>query len=1813
MQNKLILLCSLLSGLWIAPRPAAAQCDIDAPNGFCGNTPVTFSIQNPDGNAGYAWDFDGDGTPDSTGTTTEHVFPPAVDDASYTVTAFQDGNACGTITVDVLAGPDASLGVDPSDGTLDADNFIRVCTKETEVMVGFFNTSTTIPINTTYEIDWGDGVVETFDNTTFTPNSLVEHTYTSQGYKTIALTVVAQNGCTARTEYQLYFGSNPSVGLTNPGNTTGLCVPATVTFPIAQTNDNPPDTEYSIFVNDTLIVTYSQGNLPNAFTYTFEESSCGITTPSGIYKNAFEVKIVASTPCGNSASIIAPIEVSAPPELMLEVTPPASACPGEPYTFTNNSVGLDVVNGPTTTQCLNQLNATWSISNPGDWTVVNGNIFNSDSLTVTFDVPGTYGIMLTVNSQNCGSYTIMDSITIEAPPQIGIGDVDVQLPPGGVCPPTEVDFATSLDGVTDYQWSVDPPTGWTFSNGADSTDSPSITFTEGGDYVVQLDVANSCASAGWTDTLSVNGPPAADLAPIPNRCETAVLNFDAGSVSVAENGEPVTSYSWSFPGANIGSSGDPFPVGIAYDQPGQYTVSLIVDNACGPDTAVQTFEVEAPITALTPDSLTVCGNEPPFQLSATPGGGSWTGSGVSAGGLFDPAQVVPGPALLTYTVGVGACADTTTTQVEVVPFPDSDAGPDQTVCASQDSLLLNPAPANGTWSALAGGQFDDGLFLPSASGPGDYAFAYAVTAGNGCTAVDTVAVQVNPLPVLSAPDTAYCNVAGAFELPQPSPQGGSWSGTGVVGQAFDPSLSPGEGIYPLTYTFTDSNTCTNAVDIQVEVLPPVIAHAGADDSLCISSPPLSLAPDPAGGNWSGPGLVLSQPISFDPAQAGEGDHLLIYSLGQGSCADTDSLWLTVVGNPSVEAGPDLSVCAADPPVALSGFSPQGGSWSGPGITDDQAALFVPDSAGLGLNTLVYTYAIPSLGCVATDTLQVQKNPLPAPAFDAPDEVCTRDTLLLIDQSGGAEQWRWRFGDGATSDQANPEHAYEADGQYTISLQVTNAFGCIDSIARPIAVVAPPEIAFAPDRDRGCAPLAVTFANNSSGENLTFEWDFGNGETSADAQPGTIVFTEGTRDTVYEVSLQVSNQCGMRRQVDTVQVLTVPFVNFGTDIDTSCSPMEGQFSNLSTGGTIDVLWDFGNGNTSAEYNPPSQIFTAFDAPQTYTITLQATNQCGTDSLSRDIFVNPADVTAFFNVPGLEGCTPFTVPFTNFATLGAQVWWDFGDGNTSTQANPVHTYKEPGTYKVVQYADNGCGIDTTATEITVLALPEIAFELPELGCLNAPVTFANTSEGAQGFVWDFGDGNTSTLNNPTHTYDSAGTYTVLLTGSSANTGCLDTFSMPLVIAPLPDADFTLSDTSGCPPLQVQFEASSQVAQFFSWDFGDGNSSAMSNPVHTFDRAGIFEVRLSARDANGCANDTTTAQVTVHPFPEAAFTPTPVEDCSLPAQVVMENESLGGEGFFWDFGDGNTSTLNAPVHLYADSGNYTIRLVLENEFGCRDSVARPLRIRAVPAADFAIANNEGCSPVEVTFTNLSDMADSYFWDFGDGNTSEAPNPTHTYMEEGDYTVRLIAGSRDACIDTFRLEDIVSVSGSPTAGFEATASTEVPFDGTFFFRNLSEGAVEYRWDFGDGNTSDEEHPAHQYAGNAIWEVYLRAIAINGCWDDTLLTIEPPIIKGLYVPTALSPENGVGEVRLFKPKGIGLQEYHMQVFTPYGELIWESTLLENGQPVEAWDGTLNGQVLPQDVYVWKCRAVFEDGTVWSGQEDRNGKMKNIGSVTLLR
>ncbi|TND05095.1 MAG: hypothetical protein FD123_3715 [Bacteroidetes bacterium] len=442
------------------------------------------------------------------------------------------------------------------------------------------------------------------------------------------------------------------------------------------------------------------------------------------------------------------------------------------------------------------------------------------------------------------------------------------------------------------------------------------------------------------------------------------------------------------------------------------------------------------------------------------------------------------------------------------------------------------------------------------------------------------------------------------------------------------------------------------------------------------------------------------------------------------------------------------------------------------------------------------------------------------------------------------------------------------------------------------------------------------------------------------------------------------------------------------------------------------------------------------------------------------------------------------------------WDYGDGSPlDTAWNPSHTYTLGGTYNVCSYITNACGTDTVCTTVVACGADPVASFTSAVNIDSA--SFTDGTNNAATWSWDFGDGNFSTAQNPTHVYTASGTYTVcLVVGNPCAVN--DTICQTVTICIPAAAVFTSAPQGGG---TVMFTDGSTSTTNWAWTFGDGGVDSVASPTYTYASSGVYNVCLIASSA--CSADTLCDSVTVC-IPVAAN----YSSTSLGGGTVQFNDSTtNATSWFWDFGDSNTSTLQNPANTYAASGTYTVCLVA-GSFCSADTICTTITV-CIPVAASYTSSAMGGGMFQ--FTDGSSNATSWTWDFGDSNTSTLQNPSNTYVNSGVYTVCLIASSFCSA-DT--ICDTVSVCAPASAGYTSLDAG----NGTVQFTDGSSNATSWAWDFGDSSTDTAANPSHTYTSNGTYTVCL--VASNACSSDTLcntITVCP------LLPTSAFTNSGTG------------------------------------------------------------------------------------------
>jgi PKD repeat protein len=1025
--------------------------------------------------------------------------------------------------------------------------------------------------------------------------------------------------------------------------------------------------------------------------------------------------------------------------------------------------------------------------------------------------------------------------------------------------------------------------------------------------------------------------------------------------------------SWSGPGIRDASGGlfDPVASGSGVFSL-QYTVTD--SNNCilnqYPEVRVQALpQLEVP------DTTAFCVAETTIELGTVlgphfdpPGGSlSWSGAGItdSLQGVFThPGSAASYPVQLTYALD--RCVVQRELLVDIIELEEVVTGLDRTVCMSEGTLRLTAQPAGGRWSGPGITDEVAGIVSLTTVGGGDFRYTYTLAGGTSCEASDELNLSiVAPDDLDAGVDQAYCADAGFQALPTPTPTGGTWSGPAIndagVGMIDVAQLSA-DSTYWFQYAVTNAAAgCTFTDSVAVAVLPLPEAEINLPTYACTADTLRFTAETQQGVSYAwnvGPGLDFSGSVlEYVFLEPGVFPIELTAVSAQG-CARRQQAEVRIATSPSPAFAPTVDEGCG--PLEVSFTDGSAGTdlsyaWDlGNGETSTQA---VPPAATYQAGIFDTTYQVRLLLSNAcgteewVDTLTVRARP--AANFGTQvDRGCGPLEIELANTTlGSADTYFWDFGNGQTATDSLPANPVfttpDTTGTvYTISLIATNTCGA-DTIEREV-LVEPTNVTafFNTDMTQGCAPLTVNLTSYATfGANVN--WYFGDGNTATGPVQQYTFDSAG----VYTLAQYASNACGADTTTIDIEVLPAPLANFTHPI-TACVGQAVRFENLS-GPFQTVLWDFGDGQSSAEISPEH----LYDTAGVYTVELSITNSA---------FSCPATVSSLLTVlpqprvtlaaDALSGCPPLELCFTSQAEGATFLEWDFGDGNGSTSVNPCHVFSASGQYRVrLRGADaQGCFSPADTVQVTVFPEPAASFDAPASVYCGLPqeMLFANTSTGATAYSWQLGGEGTSNLTSPAVTYTEPGTYAVQLT--AVNTfGCEDEASATFEVGPQPLADFAPLLSDNCAPQVVIFDNASVNADAFRWILAPDVISSEPNPVLSYDTAGSYDVTLIASYGDICFDSLRLAGVVnLLPRPLAAFSwelPTP----AFQGAIQFWNESQDALSYAWDFGDSNFSEEENPLHDYGGSGSWWTELVATAANGCTDTVGvevAPDPIRAI-----------------------------------------------------------------------------------------------------------------------------------------------------------------------------------------------------------------------------------------------------------------------------
>lgn len=743
------------------------------------------------------------------------------------------------------------------------------------------------------------------------------------------------------------------------------------------------------------------------------------------------------------------------------------------------------------------------------------------------------------------------------------------------------------------------------------------------------------------------------------------------------------------------------------------------------------------------------------------------------------------------------------------------------------------------------------------------------------------------------------------------------------------------------------------------------------------------------------------------------------------------------------------------------------------------------------------------------------------SFAAPDTVCLYTPVTFTNTSSTHTFRDWNFGDGASATTFHGTHTYTTVGNYTVRLAVSNS-PCADTVTHVIYVSGGPPGGYIQSPAEPCpAPVNIQYTSTAPPGTIV-EWEF---EKQGIILTGTpkIHFYE-VDSVVFITMIKTSPTTGCKDTLYTTD--TLYNLAFLTMADTSrgCAPysVDLSFVSITTQppgviqpypfGFSSIIWDYGDGTGGGSGTPVTHTYIDTGEYKA-SIRVETNNGCVIiDTIKIVAGMAPA---ATFTASPLHVCRVDTVTFLANVTSVIPVdsfVWDFGDFLTfSDSAEIRRPFTLPGLFTVtLTPCNNGCCGDTFIVRDYVLVDSPKAVIYYKFNCpVDLQLFFFDSSLGDDSMIWVFGDGDTSFVRHPIHTYPKDSTYNLEFYCFNKASGCMDSKRLEIKVVD-PHPDFSADVTELCSRDTINFTITDDTAGRFSsrWLIESTVTPFNTDRLYRYSFAdpGRYTVRLVTWDENDCIDTITKFEYIVFGKPKAGFNPVPFAGC-IPHTVTFNDTSTNETGlssvsYFWDFGDGDTATVTTTsiAHTYSVAGTYTVTEVVTNNIGCKDTITGTVvALRA--NASYSVSNRNPCIGSVVTYDNTTPGTVSLVWFFGDGSESVSLAPTHSYADTGHYDVSLAVLDVNGCRDTAYREDYIVV-GKPVADYAVTdtMSVCVPFFVQFYDSSIN--AETYKWSFGDSYTSLVPSPTNAYSAPGIYNIVLEVTSIYGCKDTTTGTI---------------------------------------------------------------------------------------------------------------
>ena len=725
---------------------------------------------------------------------------------------------------------------------------------------------------------------------------------------------------------------------------------------------------------------------------------------------------------------------------------------------------------------------------------------------------------------------------------------------------------------------------------------------------------------------------------------------------------------------------------------------------------------------------------------------------------------------------------------------------------------------------------------------------------------------------------------------------------------------------------------------------------------------------------------------------------------------------------------------------------------------------------------------------------------------------------------------WYFGDNQTANQLHPDHIYTGKGSYNVSLVAVNALNCTDSISKPSYIkLLGVNAKFEATKLSACKYETIQFTNLSENAK-SYQWSFSDnlGKTFS-SKNMSHAFADSGNYTIQLVA-KLDDVCTdtLKKQV------YIEFVKAAFDNTNFTCQLPAKISYIDKSvNAISWKWLFGNGETATVQNPEINITNLknnlFQYAFTDTLIVTNTNGC-TDTLIKDssvVAVLP-QVLIYPRAPNdnfLRGCIPFSVNFKNQSIYKTQsdsiiqTEWDLSDGDITYANNAAKTFVNKGNHIITLTVttQNGC---TASNDVVVSSgynqNADIAINTPDTVCAGMPVEFTsivNPDNEIDVYIWNFGDSKVSG-NEPItyHSYNTIGEVTPKLIVYSFGCATAITKSKPMFIK---GPSVLISKSSNCSkPFDYTFNATVKDAENYYWDFGDNSATAnnMANITHTYNSSGDYMIKFYAVNTqNGCANSDSVAIKVRNLIPDfvvskqlACLNEPLIFDASISNNEYPFGYKNNMHNYLWTFGSDTAKIFsdNPVNYAFNKPDTVSVSVMVKDINGCSATKTKKLKIYH-PNPLFKADYIDGCLPYRYLFTDTT-HADttivSRFWTFGDTKTATDINPENIYQKFGNYSVSLQLTNVLGCTNTTQKVNFINVN-KPDPDFLATDPLLCHNDSAKFFLNSDTEVASILWNFGDGFSSDQLNPVHQYPDTGYFTVKATVIDTHGCDTSTIKT----------------------------------------------------------------------------------------------------------------